>query len=251
MFKALDGRKRRIISARTVIASVTAHVLLLGGAVYAAASDTAPREVVGSELILPPLPVEPAPEPIDPVEPAPPPPPAAPSAPDAPAPVFGTRLELPAPVDVPAGIIDEPPGVQPVRIEDHRGIGPAGDQIGTPPVVSTPPSGGTAVEPYIPDESMVEVRPELNRGGLARTMERYYPPALRDSRVTGTVLIEVVVGEDGRVRPNSARVVEASHPAFGQAAIRAAERFRFSPAKIGNVAVPVRVVIPISWTLPD
>ena len=57
--------------------------------------------------------------------------------------------------------------------------------------------------------------------------------------------------ENGRVLPNSARVLEASHPAFGEAALRAVDRFRFRPGRIGGVAVPVRVTIPIQWTVPD
>jgi protein TonB len=82
-------------------------------------------------------------------------------------------------------------------------------------------------------------------------MERNYPPQLRDARVSGRAVVEVIVDEDGRVRPGSARVIETSHPAFEDATLRAAERFRFRPAKIAGMVVPVKVAIPVVWTTSD
>ncbi|HEX5872670.1 MAG TPA: TonB family protein, partial [Longimicrobium sp.] len=67
----------------------------------------------------------------------------------------------------------------------------------------------------------------------------------------GRVVIELVVDEEGIPVEGSARVIEASHPAFGDAALRAVDRFRFRPARIGGTPVPVRVTIPIQWTVPN
>lgn len=253
MFKVLDGRKRRVISPTTVIASVAAHVLLLGGALYAAANDTRPVEVVATELDLPPLPTEPAPPEVEPVEPTPPPPTPEPSEPDAPEPVPGEVLQLETPTEAPRVITPEPPGTPPVNPMDFQRDGRIGDYIGKPGPTPTPPTGNPTPPPagdFIVDESMVEVRPELNRDGLARTMERYYPSVMRDGRVAGRVVVEVIVDENGRVREGSARIVETTHPAFGDATLRAVERFRFSPARMGGTPVPVRVTIPINWTVP-
>lgn len=248
MFKVLEGRKRRVFSPATITASVAAHLLLLGGVVYAAASDTGPEERVGIVMDLPDLPTEPP----APVEPAPPPPsPAQPSEPDAPAPVPGTRMDLETPTVAPPTIIDEPPGLQPVDPKVF-GDGITGPVIGPLPTGSTEPGGGggTGTIEHVPGEEDVEESPVLNRDGLARTMERYYPSVLRDSRMAGRVVIELIVDEDGRVRASSARVVDATHPAFAEATLRAVERFRFRPAKMAGVPVPVRVTIPITWTVP-
>lgn len=254
MFKVLEGRKRRVMSPATVAASIAAHILLLGGAVYAAASDTGPVERVTGVIDVFPTPIEPAaPRPVEP-PPPPPPAPVQPQQPDAPAPVAGARLELPTPDVAPIGIPDEPAGTPPVNPDDYRRDGPVGDVIGTPPAEPAPPTGNTTPEPaeeYIPDESVVEERPRLNRDGLGRTMERLYPSVLRDSRVAGRVVVELIVDEDGRVRENSARIVETTHPAFGEATLRAVERFRFRPARMAGVPVPVRVTIPINWTVPE
>lgn len=247
MFQVLSGeRKRRVITPTTVAASVAAHLLLLGGVVYAAGgSGTDARETVADTMIIwdedhaPPEPKEAAPPPPAAVEdPAPPPEP-------------GERLELHSPVDVPEGIEPESPDVKPVNPQDYLRDGRIGDVIGTPAVEPAQPTGNTSAEP-IPDFVLsaddVEERPELDRSGLGRALERYYPTALRDSRVSGRVVIEVIVEENGRPRAGSARVLEASHPAFGEAALRAVDRFRFRPAKTMGVPVPVRVTIPIQWT---
>jgi periplasmic protein TonB len=252
MFKVLEGRKRRVFSPATMVASVAAHLLLLGGAVYAAASDTGPRERVDNTFELPPLPTEPPPPPV--VEPTPPPPaPETPRQPDAPAPVPGTRIDLPTPTEAPQTITPEPPGTPPVDPGDFDD-GITGDVIGEPPADPRPPTGNTVPAPpadfVLPAES-VEEQPVLNRNGLSRTMERYYPSVLANSRVTGRVVVELIVDEDGRVRANSARVVETTHPAFAEATLRAVERFRFRPAKMAGVPVPVRVTIPINWTVPE
>ncbi|HEX2081740.1 MAG TPA: TonB family protein [Longimicrobium sp.] len=250
MFQVVAGeRKRRVISPTTIAASVAAHVLLLGGALYAAAGDADPPDEVSTVIDIGPY--DPPPPPA-PVEPAPPPP--QPDQPDQPAPTPGETLELPSPTEVPDDIAPEPPGVQPVDPAAYTGDGPIGDVIGPPPPEPTPPTGNPNPPPgpdYVPGELEVEERPVLNRDGLARALERHYPAVLRDSRVNGRVVIEVIVDEDGRVREGSARVVEASHPAFGEAALRAVDRFRFRPGRMAGVPVPVRVTIPIQWMVPN
>jgi len=251
MFQVLSGRKRRVISPATIAASVAAHLLLLGGAVYAAASDPAPREQAGPVIDLNDFPQEPTPP-----EPLPAPPPPEPPAPEEEPreDVPGATLQVDQVTKVPDQIQPEPPGVVPVDPADYSGDGPIGNRIGTPPPVPTPaPPAAAPAGPgeFIPDEGMVEERPVLDRDGLARTLGRYYPSVLRDSRVAGRVVIEMVVDADGRVREGSARVVETSHAAFGEAAVRAVERFRFRPARMGGVPVPVRVTLPIQWTVPD
>jgi len=252
MFKILSGEhKRRVISPATIAVSIAAHALLLGGAVYAAASDAAPRVVVGDPLELPPLaePVEPDVKQADP----PPPPPAPQDQPPA-REVPGETLQLETPADVPEDIKPEPPGVQAVDPKDYTGEGPVGNVIGTPPATPTPVPPGpppvTTTPDFVPTEDMVEERPSLMREGLASTLERYYPTIMRDSRTNGRAVVELIVDENGRVRENSARVVETTHPTFGDAALRAVQRFRFRPAKMGGVPVAVRVTIPINWQVP-
>jgi protein TonB len=252
MFKVLTGeKKRRAITPATITASVAVHLLLLGGLVYASTGDKGPIEVVGPEVVLPPLQTEPT---------EPPPPPEQPTVPQPAAeqpdtkPIPGEVLQVEEVTEVPQGIKEELPGVRPVDPKDYDGDGQLGTVIGPPvgpPAGPVGPPTPPAVEPGPYTVDLVEVRPVLDRNGLSRTLERHYPPVLRQSRVSGRVVIELVVDEEGLPVPGSARVIEASHPAFGEAALRAVDRFRFSPAKIGGTPVPVVVTIPIQWTVPN
>lgn len=250
MFKVLTGeKKRRVISPATITASIAAHLLLLGGLVYASTGDNGPTEIVGPEIDLPDYVEEPAePTPPQPVEPQPP----APADEPVSEPIPGETLQIEEVTQVPTEIPEEAPGAKPVDITEYSGRGPVGTYIGTPTTEPTgpvgPPAPPPATEPFIPTEDMVEVRPELDRNGLGRALERHYPSVLRDSRVSGRVVVQLIVDENGRPVAGSAQVLEASHPAFEAATLRAVERFRFRPARMGGTAVPVRVTIPIVWT---
>jgi TonB family protein len=88
--------------------------------------------------------------------------------------------------------------------------------------------------------------PELqNRRDVQRALERNYPPMLRDGQVGGEVQLRFIVGRDGRVEEESIQVLQASNPAFADAARRVAERMRFRAGKIRDDEVRTYVDIPI------
>lgn len=255
MFKVLSGeKKRRVISPATITASVAAHLLLVAGFVYAASAEPARVTAVEPDTVLRYVELEPkAPPPPDVEQPAPPPPPA--DQPVAP-PVPGETLEVEQVTKVPDVLPPPDPTERPIDLSQYSGIGRPGDYIGPrtdeprPPTGDPGPPAGPATD-YVPGEFDVEKRPVLDRNGLSRALERHYPSVLRQGRVSGRVVIELIVDENGRPRPGSARVIETTHPAFGEAALRAVDRFRFTPAEMMGTPVPVRVTIPIQWTVPN
>jgi TonB family protein len=96
----------------------------------------------------------------------------------------------------------------------------------------------------------VEVQPELvNREEAAAALSRNYPPLLRDAGVTGTVTIRMRIGRDGVVDPASIQVESTTHELFSDAAVRVAQRLRFSPARSRGQPVPVWVTLPITFQL--
>lgn len=250
MFKVLTGEtKRRGISPATIVASVGAHLLLVGGAVFASGGEPADTgSVVADTVIL--WNADDPPPPPKPVIDEPPPAPAQPNEPDeqVETPAEGNQEEIEQVTEAPEGIQKEEPGAEPVDITRHTGVGEPGNNPGPPARDPTPPAGDGNAGPKVFDVAVVEVRPVLDSRGLARTLERNYPAVLRDSRVSGRVVVELVVDEDGHAVPGSARVIEATHPAFGEATLRVADRFRFRPARINGNAVAVVVTIPIVWT---
>ena len=60
-----------------------------------------------------------------------------------------------------------------------------------------------------------------------------------------------VIDRDGKVEPGSVTVQETTHDAFREAAVRAAERFRFRPAKLHGQPVAVSISIPIDWQIQN
>jgi protein TonB len=70
-----------------------------------------------------------------------------------------------------------------------------------------------------------------------------YPPAARTAEIEADVELEIVVDAGGRVI--AARAVSRNGYGLDEAALRAVERYRFSPARRGGRPVPVRM----RWTV--
>jgi len=238
-------RKGRAWSARTVAVSVGAHLLVVGGIAVAAASARAD----------PPPPVPPDsirwfdPQDKQPDAPAR----AQPAAPDAQADPEPGATPTPQPPDtVPTGIA--PPGPGDALQPPDPGVGPAGPGTGTASPQPHPPTGGTGRledfrdSTFVPED--VEELPQLlNPREAQRILERVYPSLLRDAGVTGRTTVLLVIDRNGAVQPGSVTVQETTDDAFRTAAVRAAERFRFRPAKLNGQPVSVWISLPIEWTI--
>lgn len=73
-----------------------------------------------------------------------------------------------------------------------------------------------------------------------------YPPLAKAARVSGSVVVEVTIGEDGRVI--SARAV-SGHPLLKAAAEGAARGWRWTPTQLSGQAVKVIGTITFNFTL--
>ena len=100
------------------------------------------------------------------------------------------------------------------------------------------------------DVSAVDERPALtDRAGVARALAAAYPPSLKDSGVSGSVTVRLVVDARGRVL--APRVIEPSgHAALDSVALRTVEAIRFVPARRGGEPRPVWVELPLSFQPP-
>ena len=234
---AAPGRPRRAARSResrmfhaSAIASASAVV------VYALLAAVLPRlEPPGSPIVVE-LPRQP---PIEPL-PAPRverPEPAAP------------RVDPAQPLEPPAGpemVASEPAVLVPAA---DAPLGPAPQApaaaVANPPGATGAPlagagegEAGSAAQPIAPyyEEAPVpieEVRPA-------------YPQIAIDARVSGTVLLQVLVGVDGRVE--NVRVVR-SIPLLDGAATDAARRWVFRPARVSGRPVRVWVALPVRFSL--
>jgi len=73
-----------------------------------------------------------------------------------------------------------------------------------------------------------------------------YPAIAQSAHTQGVVILEVIVGADGRV--NEARVLRAI-PLLDQAAIDAVKDWEFTPTLLNGVPVPVIMTVTVNFTL--
>jgi len=85
---------------------------------------------------------------------------------------------------------------------------------------------------------------------LVEVKPQYTVDAMR-AKLQGAVELEVVVLVDGSVDPRRIRITRSLDRAFGldEQAIAAVRQWRFRPGTLKGRAVPVRVIIELTFTL--
>jgi periplasmic protein TonB len=146
-----------------------------------------------------------------------------------------------APVEEPDGVEPEPIEVPPADQFEEPNSAVAGAVMGDPgrvpemappppPVPAPPVRVGGAIRP---PQKIVHVAPE-------------YPEIARASRTRGVVILEAVIGEDGRVR--DVRVLRGV-ALLDDAAIRAVRQWQFTPTLLNGQPVPVVMTVTVAFTL--
>ena len=161
----------------------------------------------------PPAPAPTEPTPAESPEPEPP----APTLPE-PTPAESTPSELPAPTPGPPTTSESepsPPAAEP-----------------TPPEAPLPTPGDLVPHPDQPPRIIEKVQP-------------VYPAIARTRRLSDTVILRVLVDENGQVL--EVEVVRAKYPFFRAAAVEAVRKFRFAPARHRGVPVKSWIIVPIRF----
>ena len=73
-----------------------------------------------------------------------------------------------------------------------------------------------------------------------------YPPIAISARVSGSVLIEAIIGTDGQVR--DAKVLR-SIPLLDEAALKAVRQWRYTPTLLNGIPVSVIMTVTVTFTL--
>jgi protein TonB len=212
--------------------SIAAHVVLISAAVMVpilADGDLPPpvRQLNSTIMI---------------ADPAPPPPPVTLKPP--PSQQTPTASPDKAPLEAPAEIKPEN------MIElSPRGSGlPDGDDAGTPLGIAD--SVGPPVAP-LPPPPPVERTP-MRIGGRIQAPRRLvtvapvYPPIAQAARKEGTVEIEALIGEDGKVR--NAKVI-AGTQLLNEAALTAVRQWVFTPTRLNGEPVAVIMTVTVVFSL--
>ncbi len=76
-----------------------------------------------------------------------------------------------------------------------------------------------------------------------------YPKEKHDAHVTGSVLLSIEIGDDGKV--GEVEVVKGAAPDFDAAAVAAAKQFVFEPAEIDHQPAPVKITYRYDFTIVE
>ncbi len=85
-------------------------------------------------------------------------------------------------------------------------------------------------------------RPQVTVGGAVDKVMPVYPATAMAARVTGTVVVSLVIDEDGRVI--AAQAVRG-HPLLQSASVKAAKESTFMPARVAGT--PVKALVTITY----
>jgi protein TonB len=211
----------------TFALSLVAHSLLIGAAIVApiVATGDLPEPPRSSAFVL-----------------------VTAEAPDIPPPaprrIAGEAASSPAAVPVVA-----PVGIHPEVVVERERDGLIADVVAGDAAL---PEGAIAADgpiaPPPPRAPQAPVRP----GGNLRPPEKVhhvvpaYPSIARSARVSGTVILEAVIAEDGRVQ--DVRVLR-SIPLLDDAAADAVRQWRFTPTLLNGQPVRVLMTVTVSFAL--
>ena len=258
MTTLLESKARPYGSSKGVALSMALHGVVVAGIIFGTAKAVLPpREKIEEHPVLyvaspPPPPIE-TPKPLPEVKAPPkvaapkqrfvaPPPKAAPRPVAPPRPTIAApakvALSVPsvdvklAPVSIDVPTVAEPPKAAP---EPTSGSGrKSGDDADASGRSSGGLGSGSAGRAY--SENQVERAAEVTRAANAR-----YPEALRSVNVEGEVVMQFIVGADGKVEPGSMEVKSSPHKQFSDAVRVALMATRYRPAEVGGN--PVRQLV--------
>ena len=79
-----------------------------------------------------------------------------------------------------------------------------------------------------------------------------YPLSLYQQKIQGNVLLRLFVTSEGRVVPDSTRIIEPSgHPELDAAAVAGATRLQFRAAYLRGTPIPVSLIFPVHFRHPE
>ena len=177
-------------------------------------------------------------------------------------PTFGTEdysfsteelesVELPDEIEIPPPpeAIARPatPVIAEASVEEDLTIAPTTFEDNPIENLPPPPSGDDKDISAAPTFTPMTVAPQMKNGReVARALEKFYPPLLRDAGIGGTVNVWFFIDENGRVQKTQINTT-SGYDAFDQAALKVADIMEFSPAYNRDQKVPVWVALDITF----
>jgi TonB family protein len=115
-----------------------------------------------------------------------------------------------------------------------------------PPPPPPPPPGGSQTSSAVGGQAAVRVGGNIKPPTKTKHVTPVYPPEAEAAKVTGVVIIEAMIDQQGRV--SDARVLR-SIPLLDQAAVEAVRQWEFEPTFLNGQAVPVVMTVTVNFSL--
>jgi protein TonB len=147
-------------------------------------------------------------------------------------------VEAPSGIKPDSGLVSAPDASLPGAVEGGVPDGVAGSGF----IASSEPPPPPPPTPTAPVRPGGDLRPPTR----TRNVQPVYPAIAQSARVQGVVVIEAVIGTDGKVR--DARVLR-SIPLLDQAALDAVRQWEYTPSRLNGVPVPVVMTVTVNFTL--
>lgn len=225
--------------------SMTAHASCMIGLIVllVAQSEKVPLAKVGSSLVMPamlstmPVPdvTLPAPRSREQSPPKRVPQPAAPAASEAISDSAATPVEAPSGIEPEAAALE----ASPLGGIDGGVEGGAGSGIAGGAVAGAPASGGLTAGP-------VRLTAGIDPPRKIKDVKPIYPQGALPDQARGIVVIEAVVGIDGKV--HDAKVIR-SIPLLDQAALDAVRQWEFVPSRVDGAPVAVILTVVVQFAI--
>jgi protein TonB len=123
--------------------------------------------------------------------------------------------------------------------------GVLGGILGGVPTAAPPPPK-KAPPPPPPHPAIIPVGGRVQNAKLIRNPQPIYPQIAKSARISGTVELSAIIGEDGHIQELK---VVSGHPLLRQAALDAVKQWVYQPTLLNEQAVKVSTTIDVIFTL--
>jgi protein TonB len=124
--------------------------------------------------------------------------------------------------------------------------GVLGGILGSVPSAAPPPPPPPKKEAPKPKPSIIPVGGRVQNAKLIRHPDPIYPQIAKSARISGTVELSAIIGEDGKIQQLT---VVSGHPLLRQAALDAVKQWVYQPTLLNEQAVKVSTTIDVIFTL--
>ena len=114
----------------------------------------------------------------------------------------------------------------------------------------SPPQSAMQTEVFVDQDVSLrdeEVQADMARAMLKKRIEPEYPADAKSAGVHGTVVLEAMIGTDGRI--HDLRVVSAPAASLAASSFAAVSQWEYRPYLMGGRAVPVQTTVTVTFSL--